>query len=56
MIYLMLPCGTYISCLIWHIYPGLDLCYVDPAQLLTKAGEELNDVDHDLSEVWTVTV
>ena len=33
-------------------FPGLDLYYyADPARPLTTAGEELDDLDHDLSEV-----
>ena len=46
---LMLPDGTRIICMIWHMLPGLDLCYADPAQPLRTAGEELDDLDHDLS-------
>ena len=40
----------------------MDLYYADHAQPLTTAGEELDDVDHvlsdlsDLSEVWKDTV
>ena len=33
------------------MFPGLDLHYTDPAQLLTAAGEELDDLDHDLSDL-----
>ena len=34
------------------MFPGLDhLYYADPAQPLTTAGEELHDLDRDLSEV-----
>ena len=29
--------------------PALDVHYTDPAQSLTTAGEELDDLDHDLS-------
>ena len=32
--------------------PGLDLYYADPAQPLTTAREELDDLDHDLFDVW----
>ena len=33
-----------------HCFAGLDLCwYEDPAQPLTTAGDELHDLDHDLS-------
>ena len=41
--------------MIKHTFPGLDLYYADPAQPLTTAGEELDYLDHDLSdlsEVW----
>ena len=31
------------------MFPGLDLYYADPAQPLTTAGEELDELDHDLS-------
>ena len=31
------------------MFPGLDLCYTDPAQQLLTAGQELDDLDHDLS-------
>ena len=31
------------------MFPGLDLYYADPAQRLTTAGDELDDLDHDLS-------
>ena len=30
------------------MFPGLDLHYADPAQPLTTAREELDDLDHDL--------
>ena len=33
------------------MFPGLDLYYADPAQPLTTAGEELDDLDHDLSDL-----
>ena len=38
-----------ITCMICIMFPGLDLYYTDPAQSLTTAGEELDDLDHDLS-------
>ena len=31
--------------------PGLDLYHADPAQSLTTAGEGLDDLDHDLSDL-----
>ena len=37
------------------IWLDLDLYYAHPAQPLTAAGDELDDLDHDisnLSEVW----
>ena len=46
----MLPDGTLIICVIWHIFLESDLYYANPAQLLTTAGEELDDLDHDLSK------
>ena len=33
------------------MFPGLDLHYADPAQRLTTAGEELDDLDHYLSDL-----
>ena len=33
------------------MFPGLDLHYADPAQPLTTAREELDDLDHDLSDL-----
>ena len=32
-------------------FAGLDLYYADPAQPLTTAGEELDDLDNDLSDL-----
>ena len=34
------------------MFPELDLYYADPAQPLVTAGEELDDLNHDLPEVW----
>ena len=34
--------------------PGLDLYYADPAQSLTAAGDELDHLDHELSELCKV--
>ena len=39
-------------CMIWHMLPGLNLYYVDLAQTLTTTGEELDDLDHDLSHLF----
>ena len=39
--------------------PGLDPYYTYPAQRIRTAGEELDDLDHDLSdlsEVWTISI
>ena len=40
--------------MIYHMYPGLDLYHAGPAQTLTTAGEELDDLDHDLSDLCEV--
>ena len=32
------------------MFPALDMYYADPAQPLTTAGEELDDLDRDLSD------
>ena len=48
----MLPGGTRIVCMIcmmYHMFPGLDLYYADPAQPLPAAGGEPDDVDGDTS-------
>ena len=37
--------------MIQDMFPGLDLYCTDPAQPLAKAGEELGDLDHDLSDL-----
>ena len=34
-----------------HIVPGLDLYYTDPAQHLITAGQDLDDLDHDLPDL-----
>ena len=34
--------------MIWRMFPGLDLCYADPAQPVTTEGEDLDDLS-DLS-------
>ena len=51
MVKLILPGGTRIICVTWHIFLEYDLYCANPAQPLTTAGEELDDLDHDLSEV-----
>ena len=51
----MLPDGSRVICMIEHMLPELHMHYADPAQPLTTAGEELDYLDHDLSdlsEVW----
>ena len=47
----MLPSGGRTICVIEDMFPGLDLYYADPAQRITTAGEESDDLDHDLSEL-----
>ena len=43
--------------MIWHMFPGLDLYYADPARQLITEGEELDDlqytgqIDHHMFEV-----
>ena len=51
MILLMLPGGSRVTCMIWEMLPGLDLYYTDPLQHLITAGEELDDLGHDLSDL-----
>ena len=52
MIQLMIPggsrtfCTTYKAC-----FPGLDLYYAGPAQAVTSAGYDLDDLDRDLSDL-----
>ena len=41
----MLPGVSRITCMIYIMFPGLDLYYADPAQPLTTAGKELDDLD-----------
>ena len=36
------------------MFPGLDLHFPDPAQPPTTAGEEVDHLDHDLSQVWDI--
>ena len=33
------------------MFPGMGLYFADPAQPLTTAREELDDLDHDLSDL-----
>ena len=56
----MLPGGSRTVCIIYSIcmLPGLDLYYADPAQPLTKVGEELDDLqqvaDHDRYRLYMI--
>ena len=38
------------------MFPGLDLYCTDPAQPLTTAGGEQDDLDHDLSDLYDLSV
>ena len=40
----MLPGGSHKTCMILHMFPGLDLYDADPAQPLTTIGEDLDDL------------
>ena len=40
-----------MSSMIYGMFPELDLFNAGPAQALTAAGEELDYLDHDLSDV-----
>ena len=51
----MLPGGSRILYLVWRMFPGLNLHYTDPAQPLITAGEEPEDLDHDLFDVWNAS-
>ena len=42
--------------MVYYRFAGLDLCYADPAQPLTTAGDELDDLDHDLSDLSEVCI
>ena len=35
---------------------GLDLYYADPGQPLATAGEELDHLDHDLSDLYLIVL
>ena len=51
----MLPGGSRIETwMIEDMFPWSGLYYADPAQSLNTAGEELDDLDHDLYEVCNV--
>ena len=53
----MSPGGAGTVCMIRHMFPALDLYHADPAQPLTTAGEELDDLHNDLFDLsarcWT---
>ena len=51
----MLPGGSRTICMIYHIFSGLHLYYADPAQPLTMAGQELDDLNHDLSDLSDIS-
>ena len=40
--------------MVQHMLPGLDLYHADPAQPVTTASEEPEDLDHDLSDLSEV--
>ena len=48
MIWLMMPSGSRTICMIEDNISELDLYYTDPAQHLTTARQDLDDLDHDL--------
>ena len=58
MIYLTLPSGSRVVCMIWHTFPEFGSCRVQILhKYLITAGEDLSDVSDvsdlsDLSEVW----
>lgn len=59
MVHLSLPGGTRINPPdLAHVSCGLGLYRAGPAQSLTTAGEEIDDlqIDHDLFEVWKIPV
>ena len=37
--------------MVYYRFAGLDLCYAGPARSPTTAGEELDDLNHDLSHL-----
>ena len=56
MIWRMLPGGSRKICMTYHTCHGLNLFDTDPAQHLIAAGQDLHDLDRDLSDasdVWT---
>ena len=44
-----MPGGSRISCMISGVFPSLGWYHTDPAQHLRTAGQDLDDVDRDLS-------
>ena len=49
-----MPDGTRITCMVQYMFPGLDLYYVDHAQSRKTPSEELDDLEHDLSDLFVV--
>ena len=47
----MLSGGSGIICMVQGTVPGLDMYYTDPAQDITKAGQDLHDLHRDLSDL-----
>ena len=37
----MLPGGNHTTCMVWGMFPGLDMDYTDPARYLVTAGYDL---------------
>ena len=52
----MLPGGARTTCIISHMLPRLDMYYTDPAQPRTTAGQEPDDLYHDLSDLSDLSV
>ena len=40
-----------MMCVIYHKFPGLDPYCTDPAHHLKTAGQDLDDIDRDLSDL-----
>ena len=52
----MLPDGNRITCMMWDMFPlcCIYLRYTDPAQHLITVGGDLDDLDRDLSDAWSI--
>ena len=48
----MLQGGSRIICIVYDMFPGLDLYHAHPAQHIIPAGEEPDDLDRDLSDLY----